>query len=99
MKNYFKKIDIQYLKSIHNGNINTPTMYFHPNVAVQNVFWDRLNVITKFIIENKKMSRKKCLDFGGGSGVFLPTLCGLFDEVINPLIANSQSKAIEEAGL
>ena len=95
MKNYMKRIDIEYLKSIHNGNINTPTMYYNPIKIVREIFWNRLNILTKFIEENNNIKKNRCLDFGGGSGVFLPTLCEIFDEVILMDLDPSQAEIIK----
>ena len=90
-----QKIDNEFLKNIHTGNYHTPTMYFHPNPAVRWLFWERLNQITN-LLTRSNISTKRCLDFGGGSGIFLPTLCSLFDEVILVDIDPSQARIIQE---
>ena len=95
MKKYIKSISNDYLQSIHTGNMNIPTMYFHKNKLTRDVFWERLNQISKFIKNNTKMNKNRCLDFGGGSGVFLPTLCDIFKEVILLDLDTSQAEIIK----
>ncbi len=100
MQRYIEKIDIDFLKNIHTGYYHTPTMYFHHNMFVRWLFWERLNVISKFIQKNEKMKKKRCIDFGGGSGIFLPTLSKQFDEIILIDLEPSQAEVIiKEYGL
>ena len=96
MRQFVEKVDLNFLESIHNGNINTPTMYYHKNKIVRQMFWERLNVLAKFIQTNNKLRKNKCLDFGGGSGVFLPTLSSIFEEVILIDLDSSQANIIKE---
>lgn len=96
MQKYISKIDAEFLKEINTNYIYTPTMYFHNNPAVRWLFWERLNVISKFIQMNQNMRKKTCIDFGGGSGVFLPTLCNLFEEVILIDLEPSQAEIIKK---
>jgi len=95
MDQFIEKIDLSFLELIHNDNINTPTMYYHKNKIVRQMFWERLNVLAKFIQTNNKFRKKKCLDFGGGSGVFLPTLSSIFKEVILIYLDSSQANIIK----
>ena len=81
MKSILQIIEPEYLKRIHNGYYHTPTVYFHSNSAVRKLFWKRFSSIAK-IIQNSDIQYDTCLDFGGGSGVFLPTLSKLFKKVI-----------------
>ena len=92
----FTKISPEFLKSIHNGHEHTPDVYFHSNIGVRWLFWERFNQITKFIEQNKNLKKQTCLDFGGGSGIFLPTLSKLFDEVILVDLEPSQAKVIKK---
>lgn len=96
MQKHITIIEPEYLKSIHNGNYHTPTVYFHNNVGVRSLFWDRLDKIAGFIINNPNIRRETCLDFGGGSGIFLPTLCKLFKKVILVDLDPSQAILIKE---
>jgi predicted TPR repeat methyltransferase len=91
----FVKIPADYLESIHNGNPDTPTLYFHTNPIIRHVFWSRLQQIHSFI-QTMPHERNKCLDFGGGSGVFLPMLCQLFDQVVLIDLHPEQARVIKE---
>ncbi|KQX40352.1 hypothetical protein ASD04_06905 [Devosia sp. Root436] len=75
----FVYVDADFLREIFAGNIHTPTLYFHPNPAIRGVFWSRLTTIAALMRHEGR--RRSCLDFGGGSGVFLPTLARLFEKV------------------
>jgi len=94
MQKYIEKVSVDFLKNIHTGYYHTPIMYFHNNVGVRWLFWERLNIISKFIQKNKNMKKRRCIDFGGGSGIFLPTLSKLFDEVILVDLEPSQAEII-----
>jgi len=100
MRSNIVKINHDFLMRIHHGEIHTPNMYFHSNVLVRWLFWERLNVIAGYIKSNPYMNKIKCVDFGGGSGVFLPTLSSIFQEVILVDLDPSQANfVIEEYGL
>lgn len=66
------------LKQIASGASNIPTMYYHPFRPIQRLFWLRLATITQMLREFSGI----VLDFGGGGGVFLPTLSLIFKKVI-----------------
>lgn len=53
--------------------------YRSNNPVIRWIFWDRLRQIAKLMHRVKVHGR--CLDFGGGSGVFLPTLSAHFNQV------------------
>ena len=59
---------------------DTPTLYHHPNRLIRKFFWLRLRWVYALIREHR-VARGHVCDFGGGGGVFLPTLCRYFDEV------------------
>ncbi|NOQ29783.1 MAG: methyltransferase domain-containing protein [Helicobacteraceae bacterium] len=94
MQKYITKINMDFLQNIHTGYYHTPIMYFHKNIGVRWLFWERLNQISKIIQKNDSMKKTKCIDFGGGSGIFLPTLAKLFDEVILVDLEPSQAEII-----
>lgn len=96
IQKYIIKIDKDFLQSIHTGHYHTPTVYFHANIGVRWLFWERFNQISKLIIKNNRAKRKICLDFGGGAGVFLPTLSKMFDKVILVDLEPSQALIIKE---
>ncbi|MBD2540499.1 methyltransferase domain-containing protein [Coleofasciculus sp. FACHB-SPT36] len=77
----FIEIPPDFLRSIAKGNERIPTLYYSQNVVVRNLFWLRLKIIYRLLV--KYTSRRGiCLDFGGGGGVFEPTLSALFSKVI-----------------
>lgn len=80
MKKRFVVVDPQFLEEIFAGNVHTPTLYYHPNLLVRHYFWERLRKIAAFIGRRENRGGD-CLDFGGGSGVLLPTLSTLFSRV------------------
>lgn len=53
--------------------------YRSGNPVIRWLFWERLRQIAKLMRLAKV--RGRCLDFGGGSGVLLPTLAAHFDSV------------------
>jgi len=85
-KTTFVEIPPDYLGNITRGsNIGGDermTLYFSANRFVRKYFWLRLKLI-KELIELLDVSREVCLDFGGGGGVFLPTLSRLFKSVVS----------------
>jgi len=94
MQKYIQKVSMDFLQNIHTGYYHTPIMYFHKNAGVRWLFWERLNKISKIINKNQNIAKGTCIDFGGGSGVFLPTLSKLFDKVILVDLEPSQSEII-----
>ena len=49
--------------------------YSHPNPLINWLFWQRLHKVMNYIEQNAPYER--VLDFGCGSGVMLPFLCGI----------------------
>ena len=84
-----------FLEKIYNFNPDTPDVYFHENSLVRRIFWSRLCAITT-IITSCVMSKKSCLDLGGGSGIFLPTLSRLFRQTTLVDLDPSQARIIQE---
>ncbi len=76
----FVEISSQYLAGIANENDLDRGLYLSPNLIMRRGFWQRLHMI------NRMMTRQvrrwgHCLDFGGGSGLMLPTLSQRFQRV------------------
>lgn len=69
------------LKKIHSGSEKIPVLYFHHNPIARHVFYQRLEKILELATENYRSYDKKVCDFGGGGGVFLPTLSENFNKV------------------
>lgn len=53
--------------------------YSHPNPLINWLFWQRLRVVMDYI--QRRAPYERVLDFGCGSGVMLPFLCGLSAQV------------------
>jgi 2-polyprenyl-3-methyl-5-hydroxy-6-metoxy-1,4-benzoquinol methylase len=70
------------LKSIATDSNRIPRIYFEGNPIMSYVFWMRLKWISMRLKKYSK-EKNKCLDFGGGGGIFLPTLSKLFSNVIS----------------
>lgn len=89
----FIKPSDQLLKSIATGSNRIPRIYFDSNPIMSHVFWMRLKWLS---LRLKKYSKKKnkCLDFGGGGGVFLPTLSKLFSNVVSIDLEISEAEKI-----
>lgn len=77
----FIKIPREFLAEIATGSERIPSLYYHKHWLVREFFWLRLRFVYRHL-HNHADKRGTCLDFGGGSGVFLPTLAGLFDKVV-----------------
>jgi predicted TPR repeat methyltransferase len=54
-------------------------LYRSANPFMREVFWSRLRILYGFI--RAEQVQRSCLDFGGGSGVMLPSLSRTFREV------------------
>lgn len=59
---------------------DTPTLYHHPNRWIRSTFWLRLRWLFA-LIRAAGGERGHACDFGGGGGVFLPSLCSHFEHV------------------
>ena len=72
----FIKIKSPHLKYMDMKNFNEAADYSHRNPIVAWLFWKRLKTMLNFSCPGKNV-----LDFGSGSGVFLPSLSKNFDRV------------------
>ena len=78
----FKEIPRSLLASIATNSDRIPRIYYDGNAAMRHVFWMRLRKIAKRL-QSYAPRHDHCLDFGGGGGVFSPTLAGLFRSVVS----------------
>ena len=78
----FQRIPKDFLRTIHSGSKNIPTLYFHSNPLVRELFYKRLEIIFRLLSGDSKIQNQIVCDFGGGGGVFLPTLSKSFKKVV-----------------
>ncbi len=76
----FIQIQRDTLEQVYRNHPKT-TLYFSKNPIVRKIFWKRLKTLYK-LIHHANHSKYHVLDFGGGNGVFLPSLAQLFNQVI-----------------
>jgi ubiquinone/menaquinone biosynthesis C-methylase UbiE len=60
------------------GTPDTPRVYSDRRWLVRELFWRSLE---RMLALSRAPSRRRVLDFGGGNGVLLPTLAGMYDTV------------------
>jgi len=91
----FIEIPHEVLEKIYTESDRTPSLYFSGNVLLRKFFWMRLYLINSLLCSFAG-NREKCLDFGGGSGVLLPTLSELFKEVTLVDLETDQARRISD---
>jgi 2-polyprenyl-3-methyl-5-hydroxy-6-metoxy-1,4-benzoquinol methylase len=62
---------------------------------MRRVFWQRLRVLN-YLMNRHLTRRKSCLDFGGGSGVMLPTLSRKVDRLTLVDLEARQARLVQE---
>jgi len=80
MRGNFVQVDAKFLASIATDSDRIPTLYYSQYYLVKKFFWMRLRLIHRLMNLFSK-GKRKCLDFRGGGGVFLPTLSNTFQQV------------------
>jgi 2-polyprenyl-3-methyl-5-hydroxy-6-metoxy-1,4-benzoquinol methylase len=76
----FVEIPPDVLLGIATDSERMPKLYYHHLAIARKFFWLRLKCISALMMKNLAR-RDSCLDFGCGSGVFLPSLSKLFRSV------------------
>ncbi|MDB6016543.1 MAG: ubiG [Pedosphaera sp.] len=76
----FIEIPKDYLVEIAENSDRIPRLYYAGNYLLRRMFWRRLYCLHS-LMNHQLASHDSCLDFGGGSGVFLPTLSREFKQV------------------
>jgi len=86
----FIKIDPDFLRTIATDSDRIPSLYYSKHGSVRRFFWMRLVLLYKLI---RRLSNRDqiCLDFGGGGGVFLPTLSNYFKQVVCVDLENDEA--------
>jgi predicted TPR repeat methyltransferase len=71
------RIPARFLAEIADDSDRIPRLYFASNPILRRMFWERLHVLNRML--NRHIQQNEtCIDFGGGSGVLLPTLAAKF---------------------
>jgi SAM-dependent methyltransferase len=95
----FVEIPGDFLRSIATDNERIPQLYFCGNTLSSRIFWLRLRWIHALLVRHVP-SRGSVLDFGGGGGVFLPSLARLFDRVVSiDLETREAERVVDRYGL
>jgi predicted TPR repeat methyltransferase len=89
----FVEIPGSFLESIATDSDRIPTLYYSGNAITRKIFWQRLRRIHR-LIQKMVQRRETCLDFGGGGGVFLPSLAPLFRSVTSIDLETSEASQV-----
>ncbi len=91
----FVQIPHEYLAAIADNSDRIPRLYYAGNPLLRRFFWQRLHSLNRLARRVTKADGN-CLDFGGGSGVFLPTLAGYFKHVTLLDLEARQARQVAE---
>ncbi len=95
----FAEIPRDFLSRIATDSERIPRLYYSRYAAVRAFFWMRLRLVFR-LMRRLSPRAKNCLDFGGGGGVFLPTLCRAFEQVVCVDLETVEARAVQlEFGL
>jgi len=92
----FEEIPPETLRQIATVSVRMPRLYFYPIRFVRKFFWARLKAIHRSMLKTVPQ-RRVAIDFGCGSGVFLPTLANTFELVQGIDIEANEAKEIVNA--
>jgi SAM-dependent methyltransferase len=90
----FVEIPAEFLASIATDSERIPTLYYTGNAPSRRIFWQRLRVLHRLAALHAR--KRSCLDFGGGGGVFLPSLAGLFERVVSIDLETAEAERVVE---
>ncbi len=95
----FVEIPRDFLAAIATDNERIPTLYYSGNRITRHVFWERLRCV--FDLARRYCApHRRVLDFGGGGGVLLPSLSGLFERVVSiDLVTAEAAEVVTHFGL
>ncbi len=90
----FVEIPRDFLARIATDSERIPRLYYSSYGSVRGFFWMRLRFVFR-LMRRLSPRAKNCLDFGGGGGVFLPTLCHAFDQVVCVDLETVEARAVQ----
>lgn len=91
----FVEIPGDFLGSIATDSDRIPQLYFCGNTLSSRIFWLRLRFIHDMLLHHVPL-RRSVLDFGGGGGVFLPSLARLFERVTSIDLETGEARQVVE---
>jgi 2-polyprenyl-3-methyl-5-hydroxy-6-metoxy-1,4-benzoquinol methylase len=91
----FVEIPRDFLSRIATDSERIPRLYYVQFWSVRRFFWMRLRLVFR-LMRRLSPGAKNCLDFGGGGGVFLPTLCGAFERVVCIDLETAEARAVRQ---
>jgi len=91
----FIEIPSAFLQEIAQDSNRIPKLYYAKNPLLRKTFWLRLSVLAR-LIQKHQQDWGTCLDFGGGSGVMLPTLCARFASLTLVDLEASQAALVKD---
>jgi len=89
----FIEIQPRLLQEIATDSERIPTLYYSQSTLVRKFFWMRLRLLY-ILIAKSANPQATCLDFGGGGGVFLPTLASYFQKVVFIDLEDQEAKDV-----
>lgn len=92
----FVAIPRDFLSRIATDSERIPQLYYSRYRSVRAFFWMRLRLVFRLMCRFSPRARN-CLDFGGGGGVFLPTLCRAFEQVVCIDLEIVEARAVRRA--
>jgi len=89
------EIPAEFLAGIADDSDRIPRLYYAGNWLLRRMFWQRLHSLNH-LMHRVHGRDGTCLDFGGGSGVFLPTLAQRFTHVTLLDLEARQARQVAE---
>jgi predicted TPR repeat methyltransferase len=91
----FVEIPGEFLRAIATESERIPQLYYCGNTLSSRIFWQRLRSLHA-LLRRRAPRRRSVLDFGGGGGVFLPSLAGLFERVTSIDLETREAEQVVE---
>ncbi|MDB6032997.1 MAG: ubiG [Verrucomicrobiales bacterium] len=89
------QVPISFLAQIADNSNHIPRLYYARNPLLRRMFWERLHILNRML--NRHLQHKEsCVDFGGGSGVLLPTLAAKFNHLTLVDLETKQATLVKQ---